>query len=63
MDQGISILSPNRRVPERRTLDEVIRPIYKDLLAIENSHSSRKDGMVVAQQPFTRLVETERVIL
>ena len=47
----------NRRVPERRTLDEVIRPIYKDLLRIENSHSSRKDGMVASHNHLLDLLK------
>jgi hypothetical protein len=35
----------NRRVPKRDTLDQVIRPLYKDLLAEENRHDNRKEGM------------------
>lgn len=35
----------NRRVPERRTLDEVVIPTYKKLLRTENSHSNSKEGM------------------
>jgi PAS domain S-box-containing protein len=35
----------NRRVPNRRVLDTVIQPLYKQLLEIENSHANRKDGM------------------
>ncbi len=35
----------NRRVPKRSVLDEVIIPLYKQLLDEENSHSNRKDGM------------------
>ncbi len=35
----------NRRVPKRSVLDEVIIPLYKQLLDEEKSHSNRKDGM------------------
>ncbi|MDH3336077.1 MAG: PAS domain-containing protein [Rhodospirillaceae bacterium] len=35
----------NRRVPNRKVVDEVIQPLYKQLLEIENSHANRKDGM------------------
>lgn len=35
----------NRRVPSRKVIDEVIAPLYKQLLEIENSNANRKDGM------------------
>lgn len=35
----------NRRVPDRRILNETIIPLYKNLLAEENRHTNRKDGM------------------
>lgn len=35
----------NRRAPNRRILDEIIRPLYKNLLAEENRHANRKDGL------------------
>ncbi|MDH5489177.1 MAG: PAS domain-containing protein [Rhodospirillaceae bacterium] len=35
----------NRRVPNRKVVDEVIIPLYKQLLDIENGHANRKDGM------------------
>lgn len=35
----------NRRVPDRRTLDEVVIPTYRKLLSVEDGHSNRKDGM------------------
>ncbi len=35
----------NRRVPDRPILDNVIIPLYKDLLAEEQKHSSKKDGI------------------
>lgn len=35
----------NRRTADPRVLEEVIKPLYKKLLDIENSHANRKDGM------------------
>lgn len=43
----------NRRVPDRRILDEIIIPLYKDLLAVEASHDDRKFGM---QESFGKVV-------
>lgn len=38
----------NRRVPDRKVLNDTIIPLYSDLLTEENKHSSRKDGMNAA---------------
>ncbi len=35
----------NRRVPERRIIDEIISPLYKALLDEENKHANAKEGM------------------
>lgn len=35
----------NRRVADKRTLNDTIIPLYKNLLAEENKHGNRKDGM------------------
>ncbi len=35
----------NRRVPDRRVLDETIIPLYNSLLEEENRHDNRKTGM------------------
>ena len=43
----------NRRVPDRAVLDEKIIPLYQSLLAEEQSHASRKEGMQLA---FDRVV-------
>jgi PAS domain S-box-containing protein len=43
--QNIVGYHSNRRKPDRNQLD-VIRPIYTRLLAEENRHDSRKDGML-----------------
>lgn len=35
----------NRRVPDRRIVNDVIVPLYKSLLEIERSRENRKEGM------------------
>jgi len=35
----------NRRVPDRSVLDNAIIPLYRDLLAVEQKHTNRKEGM------------------
>lgn len=45
---NISGYHSNRRVPDRKVLNDAIIPLYGSLLAEENKHSSRKDGMNAA---------------
>ncbi len=40
----------NRRVPKRSVIDEVITPLYKQLLDEEQRHSNGKDGMNASYQ-------------
>ncbi|MDD3019715.1 MAG: PAS domain-containing protein [Alphaproteobacteria bacterium] len=47
----------NRRVPDRRALSEVISPIYKELLKIENSYSNHKTGMNAAYDHLNALLK------
>lgn len=47
----------NRRVPNRKTVDEVIIPTYKELLRIENSLSNRNDGMVASYNYLLKLLK------
>lgn len=47
----------NRRVPDRKVLDTVIAPLYKQLLDIENSHANRKDGMNAAFDALLKILE------
>ncbi|HOO49888.1 MAG TPA: PAS domain-containing protein [Alphaproteobacteria bacterium] len=47
----------NRRVPSQRTLSEVIIPTYRELKRIEDSHSSRKDGMNASHQHLLNLLD------
>nr|WP_321445213.1 PAS domain-containing protein [uncultured Cohaesibacter sp.] len=48
----------NRRVPDRRILEEEIIPLYKDLVAKEKSTPNRKDGLHLAEAALnSRLAE------
>lgn len=38
----------NRRVPDRRVIDSVIKPLYEELFGIEQRGDGRKDGMSAA---------------
>lgn len=46
----------NRRVPERKILDDAIIPLYKDLLAEERKHSNRKSGLEASSGMVTELL-------
>lgn len=46
----------NRRVPDKRVVTDHIVPLYKSLLAEENRHSSRKDGMHAAADMLSGLL-------
>lgn len=43
----------NRRVPDRRILDEAIIPFYEDLKKIEQQHQNRKQGLEKSQSKVT----------
>jgi len=45
----------NRRVPNRQVLDDVIKPLYADLLKIEKEASTKQVGL---ENSFQRLSET-----
>lgn len=51
----------NRRVPSRKVVDEVIAPLYKQLLDIENSHANRKDGMNAAFDTLINILKEKGV--
>lgn len=46
----------NRRVPDRRVVDEVIIPTYKTLLDIEAQHKDRKAGMAASFEAVVNLL-------
>lgn len=45
MNNAITGYHSNRRVPDRRVLNNIIIPLYADLLDIESRSSNAKDGM------------------
>ena len=47
----------NRRVPSRRILDEVIRPTYASLLALESSVPNQKEGMQLGFDALVNLLK------
>ncbi|MCW8862338.1 MAG: PAS domain-containing protein [Rhodospirillales bacterium] len=47
----------NRRVPGRKVLEAVIMPLYRDLLALEQSHSNRKEGMNAAYAKLMNILK------
>jgi len=47
----------NRRVPNRQVLNETIIPLYKSLLAEEQRHSNRKEGMDASFKMVLDLLE------
>lgn len=51
----------NRRVPDRPILDNVIIPLYKDLLAEERKHSSKKDGLDASVGMISNLLKEKGV--
>ncbi|WP_119422133.1 PAS domain-containing protein [Desertibaculum subflavum] len=48
----------NRRVPERSAL-AVIEPVYQQLLAEENRHANRKDGLAAAEQMLAEFLRSQ----
>ncbi len=51
---GIVGYHSTRRVPNPRTIQDIIVPLYRDLVQIEEGHTNRKDGMDAS---YRRLVE------
>ena len=45
----------NRRCPDRGALGK-IAPVYSELLAVENRHENRKDGMIAAGDLLTKML-------
>ena len=48
----------NRRTPNRQVLEEIIIPLYRKLLAEEQQHSSRKDGIQASVQLLNKTMQT-----
>lgn len=51
----------NRRVPDRRVLEQVVEPLYRGLLDEENRHADRKEGLLRAHGSLMRMLETKGV--
>jgi len=51
----------NRRVPERGVLENTIMPLYATLLAEEQKHANRKEGMQASMQIVTGLLNERGV--
>ena len=51
----------NRRVPDRRILDDIIRPLYKDLLAEEAKHGNRKEGLDASTNMLLNILKEKGV--
>jgi PAS domain S-box-containing protein len=51
----------NRRVAKRATLDDVVIPLYGQLLQIEQSRPNRKDGMLASTQALMDILNNKGV--
>lgn len=46
----------NRRVPNRKTLQNVIQPLYRDLHAAENRSAGRRDGLAASSAMMSEVL-------
>jgi len=51
----------NRRVPDRKIIEEAIVPLYRDLKAEEERYGNRKDGLSGSLQMVTQHLEQQAV--
>ena len=51
----------NRRVPNKRVINDTIIPLYRALLAEENRHANRKDGMIAGTKMIHELLAQKGV--
>jgi PAS domain S-box-containing protein len=51
----------NRRVPDRRILDQTIIPLYRTLLQEEERHPNRKEGMQSSYNMLVNLLQEKKV--
>lgn len=51
----------NRRVPDRKIVEGTIIPLYKDLLAEEQRHASRKDGLHASSEMVVSLLREKNM--
>lgn len=59
LDENGKILGyhSNRRVPDHEIIKNVIVPLYKELLDIEQSHKNAKQGMVAGSEAVQKLLD------
>lgn len=51
----------NRRVPDKKILNDTIMPLYKSLLAEENKHNNRKEGMASSSKMLAEILKEKGV--
>lgn len=51
----------NRRVPDRKILEGTIIPLYKQLLAEEQKHKNRKEGMKASHDMLMSILEEKEI--
>ncbi len=51
----------NRRVPDRKILEGTIIPLYKELLAEEQKHKNRKEGMKASHDMLMSILEEKEI--
>lgn len=51
----------NRRVPDRKILDEEIIPLYKNLKAAENTVSNRKEGLIASETMIANILADQNI--
>lgn len=51
----------NRRVPDRRVLEETVKPLYAKILAEEERHHDRKAGLAAGYRMVTELLNEHGV--
>lgn len=51
----------NRRVPDRKIVEDAIIPLYKDLLAEERRHANRKDGLQASSEAVAEMLRSRNL--
>jgi PAS domain S-box-containing protein len=51
----------NRRVPERRVLDDAIIPLYAEMLRAEKAHANGKDALAAGTRALADFVASKKV--
>ena len=51
----------NRRVPDRKVLEDKVIPLYDQLLEIEQKHNNRKEGMKASRQAFNDILASKNM--